>query len=104
MTFIGTAVQLYRAGDKREAIDITLRGTCGPDYRAVLDRVLRGAFDQHVADADTSFENDADPFRCYPSLRKDSPGPQDTGPACENVLRRPRNHNRTCPGDLTALL
>src|SRR5262245_22488454 len=78
MTVISPAVQPNPSCDNREAIDITLRGTCGPDYRAVLDRVLRGAFDQHVADADTSFENDADPFRCYLSLRKNSPVPQDT--------------------------
>jgi pimeloyl-ACP methyl ester carboxylesterase len=53
--FVGTAVQLYRAGDKAGAIDTFLQGVCGPGYRAVLDRVLPGAFDQHVADADTFF-------------------------------------------------
>jgi pimeloyl-ACP methyl ester carboxylesterase len=53
--FVGSAVQLYRAGDKAAAIDTFLQGVCGPDYRAVLDQVLPGAFDQHVADADTFF-------------------------------------------------
>jgi len=53
--FVGTAMQLYRAGDKAGAIDTFLRGVCGPDYRAVLDQALPGAFDQHVADADTFF-------------------------------------------------
>jgi len=53
--FLGTAVQLYRAGDKAGAIDTFLRGTCGAGYRAVLDQALPGAFDQHVADADTFF-------------------------------------------------
>ena len=56
--FVGTAVQLYRRGDKPAAIDTFLRGTCGPDYRAVLDRVMPGAFDQYVADAKTFFEQE----------------------------------------------
>jgi pimeloyl-ACP methyl ester carboxylesterase len=56
--FVGTAVQLYRAGDKAGAVDTFLRGTCGSGYRAVLDQVLPDAFDQHVADADTFFEQE----------------------------------------------
>lgn len=56
--FVGAAVQLYRAGDRAGAIDTFLRGVCGPGYRAVLDRSLPGAFDQHVADADTFFEQE----------------------------------------------
>ena len=53
--FVGAAVQLYRAGDKAGAIDTFLQGVCGPGYRAVLDQALPGAFDQHVADAETFF-------------------------------------------------
>jgi pimeloyl-ACP methyl ester carboxylesterase len=53
--FVATAIQLYRAGDKAGAVDTFLQGTCGPGYRAVLDQALPGAFDQHVADADTFF-------------------------------------------------
>jgi pimeloyl-ACP methyl ester carboxylesterase len=53
--FIGKAIELYRAGDKTGAIDVFLRGVCGPDYRAVLDSALPGAFNQAVADADTFF-------------------------------------------------
>jgi pimeloyl-ACP methyl ester carboxylesterase len=53
--FVGTAIRLYRAGDKAGAVDTFLQGTCGPGYRAVLDQALPGAFDQHVADADTFF-------------------------------------------------
>jgi pimeloyl-ACP methyl ester carboxylesterase len=53
--FVGTAVRLYRAGDKAGAIDTFLRGVCGPGYHAVLDQALPGAFDQHMADADTFF-------------------------------------------------
>jgi len=56
--FVGTAVQLYRADDKAGAIDTFLRGVCGPGYRAVLDQALLGAFDQHVADADTFFSQE----------------------------------------------
>jgi pimeloyl-ACP methyl ester carboxylesterase len=32
-----------------------MRGVAGPDYRGTLDRVLPGAFDDAVADADTFF-------------------------------------------------
>jgi pimeloyl-ACP methyl ester carboxylesterase len=53
--FVGTAIQLYQAGDKAGAIDTFLRRVCGPDYRPVLDQALPGAFEQHVADADTFF-------------------------------------------------
>lgn len=53
--FVGKAVELYHAGGKAEAIDVFLGGVCGPDYRAVLDNALPGAFDQAVADADTFF-------------------------------------------------
>jgi pimeloyl-ACP methyl ester carboxylesterase len=53
--FVGAAVQLYRAGDKAGAIDTFLQGVCGPGYRPVLDQALPGAFDQHVADAETFF-------------------------------------------------
>jgi pimeloyl-ACP methyl ester carboxylesterase len=56
--FVGTAIQLYRAGDKAGAVDTFLQGTYGPGYRAVLDQALPGAFDQHVADADTFFDQE----------------------------------------------
>jgi pimeloyl-ACP methyl ester carboxylesterase len=49
------AFQLYHAGDKAGAIDSFLQALCGPGYRNVLERALPGAFDQHVADADTFF-------------------------------------------------
>ena len=45
----------YRAGDRARAVDGFMRGVSGPGYRAVLDRVLPGAFEQGVADADTFF-------------------------------------------------
>ena len=52
---IPQAVELYRAGDKAAAVDAFMRAVAGPDYRAIADRTLPGAFDQAVADADTFF-------------------------------------------------
>jgi 3-oxoadipate enol-lactonase len=56
--FAAEAVRKYRAGDKKTAVDIWMRGVCGADYRAVLERVLPGAVDQAVADADTFFDQE----------------------------------------------
>jgi len=78
--FVGKAVQLYRGGEKVEAIDTFLRGTCGPGYRAVLDRVLPGAFDQHVADADTFFAQE------LPALQQWSFGYEDAKRVIQPVL------------------
>lgn len=78
--FIGAALQLYREGDKAGAIDTFLVGTCGPDYRAVLDRVLPGAFDQHVADADRLFEQE------LPALQQWSFGRDDAARITQPVL------------------
>jgi pimeloyl-ACP methyl ester carboxylesterase len=78
--FIGTAVQLYRAGDKPGAIDTFLSGACGPDYRAVLDRVLPGAFAQYVADADTFFEQE------FPALQRWSFAQEDARRVTQPVL------------------
>ena len=55
--FVSTAVQLYSTGDRAGAMNF-LQGTCGPGYRATLDQVFPGAFDQHVTDADTFFEQE----------------------------------------------
>jgi pimeloyl-ACP methyl ester carboxylesterase len=63
MRFVAAAVELYRAGDRTGAIDIFLRGVCGPGYRAVLDQALPAAFDQHVADADTFFSQELPALR-----------------------------------------
>jgi pimeloyl-ACP methyl ester carboxylesterase len=48
--------QLYEAGDKAGAVDAFLRAVCGPEYRAVVDRILPGAMEQAVTDADTFFQ------------------------------------------------
>lgn len=78
--FVGTALQQYRAGDRRAAIDTFLIGACGPGYRAVLDRVLPGAFDQHVADADTFFEQE------FPALQQWSFASEDAARIAQPVL------------------
>jgi pimeloyl-ACP methyl ester carboxylesterase len=70
--FVGKAVQLYREGDKAGAIDTFLRGVCGPDYRAALDRRLPGAFDQHVADADTFFQQEMPALLQWSFTREDA--------------------------------
>jgi pimeloyl-ACP methyl ester carboxylesterase len=56
--FVGAALQLYRSGDKAGALDTFLQGVCGPGYRTLLDRVLPGAFDNAVADANTFFDQE----------------------------------------------
>ncbi len=70
--FVGTAVQLYRAGDKAGAVDTLLQGTCGPGYRAVLDQALPDAFDQHVADADTFFGQELPALQQWSFTREDA--------------------------------
>lgn len=70
--FLGTAVQLYRSGDKAGAIDTFLRGTCGPDYRAVLDQALPNSFDQAVADSDTFFGQELPALQQWSFTREDA--------------------------------
>jgi len=70
--FVEAAVQLYRASDKAGAIDTFLRGVCGPGYRAVLDQALPGAFDQHVADADTFFGLELPALQQWSFTREDA--------------------------------
>ena len=78
--FLIPALERYRAGDKGGAIDTFLRGTCGPDYRPVLDHVLPGAFDRSVADADTFFG------RQLPALQAWSFGAEDARRITQPVL------------------
>lgn len=77
---IPQALELYRAGDKVKAVDIFLQGTCGPDYRATLERAVPGAFDQAVASADTFFGQE------LPALRQWSFGPEDARRITQPVL------------------
>lgn len=55
MQAMAPLVETWSVGDKTVAVDGFLRAVVGPDYRAVLDRMLPGAFAQAVADADTFF-------------------------------------------------
>jgi pimeloyl-ACP methyl ester carboxylesterase len=48
-------LQRYAADDKAGASDSFLRWAIGPDYRTWLDRIITGAYEQLVADADTVF-------------------------------------------------
>jgi|KBSSwiStaDraftv2_1062776.scaffolds.fasta_scaffold215237_2 pimeloyl-ACP methyl ester carboxylesterase len=48
-------LEQYGAGNKESAVDGFLRWAIGPDYRGWLDRLIPGAFQQVVADADTFF-------------------------------------------------
>ncbi len=48
-------LEQYGAGNMEGAADTFLRWAIGPEYRAWLDRLIPGAFQQVVADADTFF-------------------------------------------------
>lgn len=50
-----SAAELFRAGDKAGAVDAFMKAVAGPTYRAILERMLPGAFAQAIADADTFF-------------------------------------------------
>jgi pimeloyl-ACP methyl ester carboxylesterase len=50
---LGPMLKQYGAGDKEGAADSFLRWAIGPDYRTWLDRLIPGAYQQLVADADT---------------------------------------------------
>ncbi len=55
---LGQGRQRFREEDPHRVVDDLLRARMGAGYRALLDRVLPGAFDQAVVDAATSFERD----------------------------------------------
>jgi len=52
---VGPSIERYQAGEKEEATDRFLRWAVGPGYRAHLDRLIPGAFEQAAADADAWF-------------------------------------------------
>ena len=62
----------YRAGDRARAVDGFMRGVSGPGYRAVFDRVLPGAFEQGVADADTFFGQELPSLQQWSLTREDA--------------------------------
>lgn len=55
MQAVAPLIETYASGDKAGAVDGFLQAVVGPDYRAMLDDVLPGAFAQAAADADTFF-------------------------------------------------
>lgn len=74
------AVEVYESGRREQAIDVFLRGTCGEDYRAALDRALPGAFAQAVDGADRFFGEE------LPALRAWAFGPAEAGQIGQPVL------------------
>jgi pimeloyl-ACP methyl ester carboxylesterase len=79
-TFAKPAIERYRAGDTRAAVDTFLHGVFGPNYRPALDRGLRGAFEQAVVDADAFFGQE------LPALYEWSFSPQDARRVTQPVL------------------
>jgi pimeloyl-ACP methyl ester carboxylesterase len=55
---VAPAVQRYRAGDATGAVETWARGVFGPDFRALLEQGLPGAFERSVADADAFFAHE----------------------------------------------
>jgi 3-oxoadipate enol-lactonase len=78
--FAAAAMRHYRGGDKTTAVHVWMRGVAGPDYRATLSRILPGAFDQAVRDADTFFGQE------LPAVRGWSFGPADAQRITQPVL------------------
>ena len=74
------ALELYRSGDTRSAVETFLRGTCGPNARAVLEKKIPGAIDQAFADADTFFRHE------LPALRQWCFGPEEARAISQPVL------------------
>lgn len=77
---IPQAVQLYRAGDKAAAVDTFMQAVAGPDYRACADRILPGAFEQAVTDADTFFGHE------LPAIQQWVFGPAEAARIAQPVL------------------
>ena len=63
------ALELYRGGDMRAAVETFLRGTCGQNARAILEDTVPGALQQALADADPFFAHE------LPALRQWTFGP-----------------------------
>jgi pimeloyl-ACP methyl ester carboxylesterase len=70
--YAGEAIGRYRDGDRPGAVDAWMRGVCGPDYRAALERAIPGAFDQAVTDLDTFFGQELPGLREWPFTEQDA--------------------------------
>jgi 3-oxoadipate enol-lactonase len=69
--FIQSMLDRHASGDPAGAVDAFMQAVCGPGYRAVVDAVLPGAFEQAVADADGLFRQE------IPALLAWTFGPED---------------------------
>ena len=74
------ALGLYRAGDRAAAVETFLRGTCGPQARAVLENAIPDAINRAVADSGTFFGHE------LPALRQWSFGPDEARRITQPVL------------------
>ena len=74
MEAMGPLAALYQAGDKAGAIDAFERAVIGPDYRAALDEMIPGGFDQAVADADTFFAQELPALAQWQFTQEDARG------------------------------
>lgn len=57
------AIELYRAGDRANAVETFLRATCGSSAPSILEMVIPGAVSQALADADMFFTNELPALR-----------------------------------------
>jgi pimeloyl-ACP methyl ester carboxylesterase len=71
-TAMAPVLEAYRAGDRARAVDGFMHFVSGPDYRAVIDRVLPGAFAQAVTDADTFFGQELPAVQQWTLSREDA--------------------------------
>ena len=73
-------IAAYRSGDTAGAVDGFLRHVCGDGYRAVLESVIPGAFDEALAEADLFFQAE------MAAVRQWSFGPSDAERITQPVL------------------
>jgi pimeloyl-ACP methyl ester carboxylesterase len=64
--------EAYRAGDNARAVDGFMRVVSGPDYRAVMDRVIPGAFARGMSDAGTFFGQELPALQQWSISREDA--------------------------------
>jgi pimeloyl-ACP methyl ester carboxylesterase len=70
----------YRSGDTAGALDAFLRHVCGDDYRTTLERVVPGAFNEALDNADLFFQAE------IPAVQQWSFGPGDAARITQPVL------------------
>lgn len=70
----------YRAGNTTGAVDSFLRHVCGDDYRTTLERVVPGAFDEALDNADLFFQAE------IPAVQQWSFGPDTASRVTQPVL------------------